>query len=271
MALLGICLILVILHGLLDYFTGRLPDAIFYVIPVLIAAWYSGWRLGVIVSATSAIMWLVSYYTTSHVHHHWIVPVSNAALRFGLLAFISYLLADLATHLRAEAKLARIDALTGAMNRRAFDEASCRFLELAARHRHQTTLAYIDLDNFKEINDRYGHSEGDRVLRSVATALRQTVRASDVVGRVGGDEFALLLAETDYQGAQQCLGNVRERLQQVCANDEWPATCSIGAATFPTPPATVAEAIDITDHLMYRAKEVGKNGIVHEIVNVQAL
>lgn len=135
---------------------------------------------------------------------------------------------------------------------------------MAARYKHPTVLGYIDLDNFKAINDGLGHSEGDRVLQTVASALRRRIRSTDVVGRLGGDEFAVFMPEIDYAGAQKAFDGIREELMQVAASRGWPIGFSIGVAVFPGAIFTIDEAIKLADRLMYRVKGASKNNVIYE-------
>lgn len=123
-------------------------------------------------------------------------PVRGASLSERLLAEIEALKAELAAA-RAEAKAlaaqAEVDGLLDILNRRGFERELARSLAYIRRYRTPAALVYLDLDRFKTINDTYGHAAGDAVLRAAASALRHNVRASDVIGRLGGDELALIL------------------------------------------------------------------------------
>jgi diguanylate cyclase (GGDEF)-like protein len=129
---------------------------------------------------------------------------------------------------------------------------------LAARYGHPLVLAYIDIDNFKAVNDSRGHAEGDRILRSVAATLTESVRSTDLVGRLGGDEFALLLPETAEAGAEAVLAKVRAHLEGAAAGGSWPIGFSIGAAAFAVSPPDLEAAIGLADSLMLSVKREGK-------------
>lgn len=266
-----VCLALVGLQGLLDYLTGyELSFAIFYLIPIFVASWYAGKKLGLLISIVSVAIWMAIDITSGRAQSHWVIPLWNAGVRLGFFTIVTYLVAELASRFELEVKLASVDPLTGVMNRRAFNDQGQRLIELALRHRHYTTVVYIDIDNFKEINDRRGHGAGDQLLQTIAATLRQVVRSYDLVARIGGDEFVLLLPETDYEGARQCMVNARNHLSHFFADTGWPVTCSIGAITLQTPPATIDEAVRMADEFMYKAKRRGKNAIVHELISTAA-
>jgi diguanylate cyclase (GGDEF)-like protein len=258
-------LALVGLVGAADVLTGNeLGFSIFYLLPIMLVTWYAQKWIGINLCVISAMVWLFVDYTSGHVLSSWMIPVWNAMVRLGFFLLITYLLSELKDHLRLEEILAKIDDLTQVLNARAFKDISYRLFQLAARHYHPTVLGYIDLDNFKAVNDGLGHSEGDRVLQTVASTLTQCVRATDVVGRLGGDEFAILMPEISYAGAQVVFARIHEALVQDAADRGWPIGFSIGVAVFPKGPPTIDEALKIADHLMYRVKQGGKNNILYE-------
>lgn len=263
-ARLGVfCVILVSVLGALDHLSGfELSFSIFYLIPVSLGAWYIDRRSGLALCVLSAVAWLAVDLTSGHEYSHPLIPFWNGAVRFGFFALVAHLLATLRVHLRIEQELARIDALTGAMAGRAFRESTGERIRLAARSGRPLVLAYVDLDDFKSVNDTRGHGEGDRALRAVAKTLIGTVRGTDLVGRLGGDEFAILLPDTDEAGARGVLDKLREQLEKTAETGGWPIGFSIGAAVFTVPPKDPEEAIARADALMYRGKKAGKNRTV---------
>jgi diguanylate cyclase (GGDEF)-like protein len=127
-------------------------------------------------------------------------------------------------------------------------------------------VAYLDLDNFKEVNDRFGHSRGDSLLRLVAATIRTNLRKTDMVARLGGDEFALLLPETGYEPAAAVLRKIHQLLLGKMQRCGYPVTCSIGAVTFLRPAESVEELIKRADACMYAAKRGGKDRMKHVLV-----
>ncbi|MCA1673785.1 MAG: GGDEF domain-containing protein, partial [Actinobacteria bacterium] len=134
------------------------------------------------------------------------------------------------------AVLARADPLTELLNHQAFTDELGLELERARRYEHGLTLVFIDVDRFKEINDTLGHPEGDRVLRSLAALLRETLRATDLAGRMGGDEFAACLLEGDVEAGGRFLSRFDDRIDELSARGELPAGFAIspGVAHFPS-------------------------------------
>jgi diguanylate cyclase (GGDEF)-like protein len=162
--------------------------------------------------------------------------------------------------------LADEDRLTGLLNWRGFERAARTEVEHCRRYGRPLTLAYIDLDNFKEVNDARGHPEGDELLRLVARVLRGG-RAADIPARLGGDEFALLLPETDEGHARVVLDRVRGELLAAFAGQGVPVSVSIGAACFAQPP-DLEMLLRRADALMYDVKRAGKNAVLTRMEGV---
>jgi diguanylate cyclase (GGDEF)-like protein len=259
----GLALALVV--GALDYLTGvELSLSIFYLLPIALVVWYGPRWAGFSLSVVSTAIWLVADAATGHTYSHWLIFVENAVVRLGFFVITASLLATVRTHLRREQLLARTDGLTQVLNGWAFTEICETLLQLAARHRHPLALAYIDIDDFKTINDSEGHSAGDAVLQAVAATLTRSIRSSDLVGRLGGDEFAVLMPETGRHGAQAAFGKISRTLRQDAEERGWAVGFSIGVAIFRTAPASVDDALKAADRLMYRVKQEGKNNVLYE-------
>ena len=255
----------VLLFGLIDYLTGyELSSSLFYLGPISVAAWYIDRRAGLGVAVLSAIVWFAADFGTGHPYSHPAVQIWNALIRLGFFLSNVFLLTELREHLANEQRLARTDVLTGVFNSRAFTEQLEYNLGLARRNGSLLTLAYIDLDNFKRINDKHGHSEGDRLLRVVGQTLMRGTRHTDRVARLGGDEFALLLPDTDIEGTREVIGKTRQLLRESLDAAGFPVTCSVGAVTFQQPPSSADEAVKAADHLMYQVKSQGKNAVAFD-------
>ncbi len=166
---------------------------------------------------------------------------------------------------RALAEQASTDPLTRLQNRRVFYEQGARYLAGAKRSQNVLSVLLLDIDHFKLVNDHHGHHAGDQVLVRVAALLSGIVRNGDVVARVGGEEFALLLPETNRLGAAVLAERIRSHLEQEqidVAGKHIPVTASIGVATFEAEHVdTFDELLTIADKRLYLAKNAGRNRI----------
>lgn len=174
---------------------------------------------------------------------------------------------ELRLRLRQEKHLARIDFLTGAANRRAFYEAIERELGRLRRYGRPFSVAYVDIDNLKQLNDDLGHESGDAILCEVSATARKHLRQTDMIGRIGGDEFGILFSEADSRAARGAADNFNNYLLEAMRQNQWPVTISIGLVTCLTAPTSVEELIRKTDELMYKVKKSGKNNIRHGILS----
>lgn len=257
-------LVLVVCLGVVDYLTGtEISLAVFYLLPVLWTAWLAGRQAGIAVSVAGAATWLAMDLLAGATYSHPAIPYWNATTRFLFFLAVAVLLSALKSKVEFEETLARKDVLTGAINVRFFTELANMEIDRSRRYQRPFTMLYIDADNFKAVNDQFGHNTGDDLLRLLAQVMEREVRATDIVARLGGDEFAILLLETGYEPAQQVIRKVRQHLADSMAENGWPVTFSIGAVTFTVPPDSVDAMIRQADDLMYVAKRSGKDMVKH--------
>jgi diguanylate cyclase (GGDEF)-like protein len=157
-------------------------------------------------------------------------------------------------------ELAYQDPVTDLPNRRSFELLGDRALALAARQNWTVALLFIDLDRFKQVNDRHGHAAGDRVLLRVAERLQQEVRRGDLLARFGGDEFVLLLQDSSVEGAEAAVDRVRELLRRPFSVERSGTGVtveiagSIGYALYPRDGSELAQLVARADEAMYRSK-----------------
>jgi diguanylate cyclase (GGDEF)-like protein/PAS domain S-box-containing protein len=163
--------------------------------------------------------------------------------------------------LERERDNARNDFLTRIPNRRAFYEIAATEAQRSRRYDRPLTLVYVDLDNFKAVNDSLGHEAGDELLVAVAATIQSAVRGSDTVARLGGDEFAVLLPETDQQSGEVVTRKLQHVLLSSMQEHNWPVTFSIGLISYRVPPESVSEMIRKADEAMYSVKLKGKNSV----------
>ena len=263
-----IAILQVFLIGGLDYLSGfELSFSIFYLLPIAFISWYTGLYTTMLICLISAATWFLVDFNSGHPYSQFLIPYWNGFVRLGLFVIMARLIMIIKIRLQIEEKLARHDSLTGLLNARAFHDIFSTFFEMAKRYNRFITIAYIDLDNFKTINDTLGHLEGDQVLIKIASVLNEQKRRTDSVARLGGDEFAVLLPETDISGATSAMNAMRERLLQVIDENNWPIGISIGVACLENTVMNADQAISKADNLMYQVKKQGKNNIIFEAIS----
>ncbi len=252
--------------ALLDRATeSRLSFSLLYLLPVTACAWCGGFSDAILLSLGGSIAWhLVDWDENPALPPS--VRVWNGIIRFGTLALMASLVSRLRVSIVRERLLARTDPLTGAANGRTFYETAGAEAERARRGERPLTLAYFDLDNFKQLNDRLGHAAGDEALRCVVHTIQLHLRSADLLARLGGDEFALLLPETGTEGAAALLARLQEHLSRELRRKGWPVTLSVGAVTFLRPLGDIDLMIQRVDALMYGAKRMGKGRVEHAVV-----
>lgn len=243
--------------GIIDYLTGtELRVFPLYYLPLIYSIRHTG---AYFVAFVSSISWLLSMYFGGGVYSHhyiWVFNFFSQAIAFLL---VSHLLVQLDSTLKKEQEISRIDYLTGLANRRSFFELASAVVSLCDRNRKPVAIAYVDLDNFKQANDKYGHQHGDKLLQKAATVFRETFRKSDVIARFGGDEFAILMPEMMKADAKLVLERIQEQLAQDPEFQLCSVTVSIGAVSYAKAPTDISSMVRAADELMYRVKQTGKN------------
>jgi len=255
---LGACMLLGALA--LDYATAyEVPLAALYLFAILMVSWNCGVAWGFVFAALSFTSQIVQGLLHGHPYStpfYFYEARGNELLEYCVAVFLTTQLRRLYDR---ERQTARIDLLTGVRNRQGFHEVVES--EIARHHRNGASfcLAYIDCDDFKGVNDRFGHGEGDRLLEAVGYVTAASVRRSDTVGRLGGDEFAVIFPETDHAEALAIEAKLRRALIKITRPRPWWAvTFSIGIATFVRMPVSADSAMAFVDQLMYQAKKAGK-------------
>jgi diguanylate cyclase (GGDEF)-like protein/PAS domain S-box-containing protein len=201
-------------------------------------------------------------------HYHVAHTVTPLADEEGLPRHFIAVMEDISARKRQEQELKRLattDALTGLLNRRAFLEEVVQELQRYRRHGHEGALLMLDLDHFKRVNDRHGHAVGDAVLVQVSAALRERLRLTDRIGRLGGEEFAVLLPETGPEGALALAQALREEVgAQRIPTPDGPlgVTVSIGLSGFAPGETDAVPLLGRADQALYQAKEQGRNRVV---------
>jgi diguanylate cyclase (GGDEF)-like protein len=257
-----------LLLGYLDYITGfEIAFSLFYLLPVSLAAWSIGKRAGIFISIASAATWLISDRLAGKTISNPLITGWNEITRLGFFITVSFLLSTLRDSLDFEKRLSNTDFLTTVFNTRAFYTIAANELLRVRRYHNPITLIYIDLDNFKTINDTFGHSVGDIMLRTLAMTIKRTIRDVDAVARLGGDEFAVLLLEANSEVAKTIARRLQETILSEMEQNHWPITMSMGVLTCLAAPHDVDEMVKLADQTMYGVKKNGRNTIKYSIYN----
>ena len=253
--------ILVVLIGYGDYLTGyEISFLIFYLLPIIFVSWFGKRIHAVLMCILSAVVWLWADISAGAVYSSSLVYVWNVFIRLGFFLITAILVSKL----DIEQAFARTDFLTRVSNSRVFYESAKIESDRVARFHRPLTIAYIDVDNFKQVNDLFGHSQGNNLLKSIAKVIKSNARSIDIISRLGGDEFAILFPETNEVNAKAAINKVQEALLDMVKNKNWPITFSIGVVTC-YKLCDVDELIKEADTLMYTVKKSGKNGIAYKI------
>jgi diguanylate cyclase (GGDEF)-like protein len=258
-----ICVALLLLVYVLDMSTSpELALSIFYLLPTLFAGAYLSRGAGRAVALASALSWgylesLGHLYSTS-AYLFW-----NTGVRLLFLVLINELVCAVRDSHAEQVLLARTDTVTGVANSRVFKEGVELTMARSLRTGLPFTVVYIDLDKFKEVNDSFGHFEGDRLLAEFAALLAGDLRVTDVLARLGGDEFGILMPDTNEISARALLQRIDAN---VCAalTPDWKVSATYGAVTFRSLPGDAEVVVGLADHLMFRGKAQGGSVILQE-------
>jgi diguanylate cyclase (GGDEF)-like protein/putative nucleotidyltransferase with HDIG domain len=203
-----------------------------------------------------------------HALELWLMTLATLAAAGVLLTTLRHRLDDMIRHL---ANAARTDALTGLLNRRGLEETFELELERARRGERSLGVLVGDLDNFKQINDRFGHQAGDLALARASSILAHRKRRIDTIARLGGEEFALIVPDADDHSAYMLAERLRTGLREAFATDEVPVTISFGVASFPAHGDSHMALLGAADDALYAAKELGRDRTViysREVVGI---
>lgn len=208
--------------------------------------------------------------TTPYGRFQWSDQISRLVLLGTATALNVYIVQGI----QKQRKLSNADALTGVFNRRFFDDYVQSEVARATRYKAPLSVAMLDVDFFKQFNDRYGHAAGDRVLRTVARAIERGLRRSDLVARYGGEEFVVILREANAAQAFDIVEQLRIEIARESLLPEEPndprVTVSAGVATWPADGRSPSELLALADRRLFEAKESGRNRVVGAALHVES-
>ncbi len=267
-SIIVISFLLSLLIALIRYFTGHeYAVSIFYLFPIILVSWNVGKRAGIFISFIGALSWLVVDLLMIDAFSKQTIPYINETFRLIVFLIITTIISELKKSIDAQRSLARTDPLTGMFNRRSFFEYADMELSKARRLNYPVSIIFLDLDNFKNVNDVLGHSTGDKLLHSVAETIKKNLRSIDISARFDGDEFCILLSATGSESSLFTAKKLQEKLFCLMRENGWPVTSSIGVATYEELPESAGEMVIKADNLMYYAKKNGKNKIEHKVIS----
>lgn len=263
----GLGLVTVTVLGIFDALSGpHVGFALFYALAVMGVTFHGGWVAGAIVAILAAGTGLSArlFYAGDEISVAaalW--NLGNEVAVFVVLVIVIHQLRSLLDQLAAQS---RTDLLTGALNTRGVLEAFERERSRSLRNVSPLTLAFVDLDNMKRVNDELGHAEGDEMLRTLAGSVLSSIRQFDVFGRVGGDEFALILPDTDEHEALKAIQRLRSVVNRRTHDRSPYISVSVGVVTFRRDPPEASDALRAADALMYVAKRAGGNRVAGRVL-----
>jgi len=262
--------VLILILGVMQFlFRETVTIAPLYIFPILFSSWYGSKITGILSAFLSTLVFIII-----ETAYNRVLPTFNELLLLSAPYLTAYvLLAILIINFRdvhrIEVYAADTDNLTGLHSARSFYVELANELLRSKRYDHVFSLAYLDVDNFKSINDSLGHREGDKLLKEVANCLVSSLRGTDVIARLGGDEYACLLHETNQQKAKSAFLKTVDLLNKRMVKNKWDVSFSIGVMTFENIPEDIKEAIDLADKLMYSVKNDNKDNIAYQVYQVK--
>lgn len=257
------CIALIDLIARLHYVTGFAYEFnSFYVLPLLASAWWLDTFTCVSTTLFCLADWAYTDIRLEGKQSELLPLVCNTTTRAMTISCVIVLIKRLRRALQQEWDNSHHDQLSGLWNRRYFLELGATVLTVAKRHDLPVTMAFMDLDRFKEVNDTLGHAVGDDLLRTVSAVMQDHFRSEDILTRLGGDEFAVIMPGLTAKDAAMRLEALREKIRAAMGQRRWPVTLSIGAASFAEATGGLEAMLRAADAAMYEAKAAGRDCLV---------
>ena len=253
-------LLLILIFGWLDLFTGyEYSFSVFYLLPVSIAAWFDHKSILILTIILSGATWFYADVSSGHLYANSLAPYWNIFVRFVFFSIVALLVLKVRRDFAAMTIMAMQDSLTSLSNTRAFNLEYQLIRQKKSNDDQKIAVAIIDLDCFKNVNDSYGHSQGDVVLVEFSKLLKETSRKTDIVARLGGDEFVVILKNTDMHSIQNYEKRLRSSFEQSKLKQKFGVDFSMGVGIFNDLPENLDDATHLADQLMYQSKQAGKS------------
>jgi len=264
--LFAVSLLMIGILAYFDYLDGpEVHLSALYMIPVYFSTWFIGFRAGTLLSLISGLTLLIDPIFYPHFYSGMGVVLMNLVSLLVVNTTFTVALTLLKNKHNELHEQLRRDDLTGLQNMKAFYELAERERHRASRLEWPVTVCFLDLDNFKAVNDSRGHLAGSELLKSTADILKGGVRATDLVARFGGDEFVLLFPDTGKEAAEVLAEKLKLELLEGFRAKDCGTTPSLGLVTFIRMPKSVDGLVHPADQLMYEAKKNGKNRIEKKV------
>lgn len=259
----GCCLFIVIAY--FDYqVSPKIYLSVFHLLPIALITWFVSKESGFIICGLSAAAGFINKFNDAAIKSSILLELWNATMWLIIFVTVSSLLFKLRETLKQGEELGRTDSITGVANKRLFLELAGMEVKKTYRYRHPITIIDIDVDDFKTINKKFGYYIGNQILYVAAQTIRNHIRETDIIGRIGEDEFAIVLPGSGYESADIVLGRIKNQLLEAMKQNHWSATFSMAAVTFIAPPNSVEEMLQQADYLMYLVKNDGQDQLQHE-------
>lgn len=242
----------------IDYVTSyEINISVLYLFPILIITQSCGLRSGIGMSLACSISIKFTNFISGQQYSHSLYFILDGLVTFFTFSTISVLADAVYSSYIQEQSLARLDSLTQISNRRSFFELAEIELMRCQRHSRVFNLIVVDVDNFKFINDSFGHLEGDKILQLIARTIANNIRRTDIVARLGGDEFAIILTDISKSNAIDVTNKIRLLLSKAMVSCPYSVTLSFGIASCEDKTSKIEEILLRADMAMYAAKQSG--------------
>ncbi len=260
--------LLVLVIGSLDSLArSDISITILYIFPIILIAWYEGGVPAALLSLFSAVTWAISDLMSDHLYSHMSTTIWNGLMVLGIFLIVAFSMAALKKLSIKARERDYTDDLTGVSNIRSFYEMARIEISRSAVNNQPLTLAYIDIDNLSYVNDILGHTVGDYLLHEAARILKSTLRSADIVARLGGAKFAVLMPEMKTEEAQVAIRKVEGQLSDMIKRNGWPATFTIGVVTCTAPTCPIDRLIKLAEDLVSTGRGDGQHVTRYQIVN----